>query len=357
MKRKILVLAMAGMMAAAALTGCGSLKEDDVAVTVDDKEITAGVANFYARYVQAQYETYYSAYLGKDMWNSEASEGKTYEESVKDSVLKELETMILLEEHMDEYDVSLSDEEKEVINRSVKEFDEANALEDKELVSGSKETVKRTMTLMAIQRKMRDAIQADVDTEVSDEEAAQKSMQYVLFPYTSTDENGESVDLTDEEKAEAKNKAAAFAEGAKTVEDFGAYATEQSAEAKTATFDAKTTSPSKELVKAADALEEGGVTDVIETDDGCYVAKVTSLLDREATDSKKQSIISEREKKLYTDTCDKWLDKAKIKVHESVWKKVDFNDMSITFKQDTKEPYADDVQTDDMADSGSEKIK
>ncbi|MGF0033413.1 peptidyl-prolyl cis-trans isomerase [Bariatricus sp. SGI.154] len=354
MKRKILVLAMAGMMAVTSLTGCGSLKEDDVAVTVNDKEITAGVANFYARYVQAQYETYYSAYLGDDMWNSEASEGKTYEESVKDSVLKELETMVLLEEHMDEYEVSLSDEEKEVIDKSVKEFDEANALDDKELVSGSKETVKRIMTLMAIQQKMKDAIQAGVDTEVSDEEAAQKSMQYVLFSYTSTDENGESVDLTDEEKAEVKNQATAFAEGAKAAEDFSAYATEQGAEAKTATFDAESTSPSEDLIKAADALEEGGVTDVIETDTGCYVAKVTSLLDREATDSKKQTIISEREQQLYTDTCDEWLDKAEIKVHESVWKKIDFSDMSVTIRQDDSEPYADTVQTDDVADSGSE---
>lgn len=354
MKKKILALAMAGMMAVTSLTGCGSLKEDDVAVTVNDKEITAGVANFYARYVQAQYETYYSAYLGDDMWNSEASEGKTYEESVKDSVLEELETMVLLEEHMDEYEVSLSDEEKEVIDKSVKEFDEANALADKELVSGSKETVKRIMTLMAIQQKMKDAIQAGVDTEVSDEEAAQKSMQYVLFPYTSTDENGESVDMTDEEKAEVKNQATAFAEGAKVAEDFSAYATEQGTEAKTATFDAESTSPSEDLIKAADALEEGGVTDVIETDAGCYVAKVTSLLDREATDSKKQTIISERKQLLYTDTCDEWLDKAEIKVHENVWKKVDFGDMSITIKQDDSEPYADSVQTDDVADSGSE---
>lgn len=354
MKRKILVLAMAGMMAVTSLTGCGSFKEDDVAVTVDDKEITAGVANFYARYTQAQFETYYSAYLGDNIWSTEAEEGKTYEESVKDSVLETLETMVLLEAHMDEYDVSLSDEEEQVIEKAVKEFDESNALEDKELVSGSKETVKRAMTLMAIQDKMKEAIEAGVDTEVSDEEAAQKSMQYVLFSYTSTDDDGESVDMTDEEKAEVKSKAEAFAEGAKAAEDFSTYATEQGAEAKTATFNSESTSPSEDLIKAVDALEEGGVTDVIETDTGCYVAKVTSLLDREATDSKKQAIISERKQQLYTDTCDEWLDEADIKVNDSVWKKIDFNDMTISIKEDTTEPYADSVQTDDVAENGSE---
>lgn len=59
----------------------------------------------------------------------------------------------------------------------------------------------------------------------------------------------------------------------------------------TLTFDKDTTSPDEDLIKAADALGEGESTDVIETEKGCYVAKVTSLLDRTATDSKKSQIV------------------------------------------------------------------
>ena len=39
-----------------------------------------------------------------------------------------------------------------------------------------------------------------VNEEVSDEEAAQKSMEYVYFSYTSTDESGSVTELTDEKK-------------------------------------------------------------------------------------------------------------------------------------------------------------
>ena len=49
MKKKVLTLALTGMLAVTSLTGCGSLKEDDVVATVGDQKITAGVANFYAR--------------------------------------------------------------------------------------------------------------------------------------------------------------------------------------------------------------------------------------------------------------------------------------------------------------------
>ena len=67
-EKRALILALAGIMAAS-LTGCGSLKDDAVVVKAGDEEITAGVANFYARYAQAQYETYFASYFGgDDMW-------------------------------------------------------------------------------------------------------------------------------------------------------------------------------------------------------------------------------------------------------------------------------------------------
>ena len=61
MKKRLFALALAGVLAAATLTGCGSLKGDETVATVDDTKIDADLANFFARYTQATYETYYSA--------------------------------------------------------------------------------------------------------------------------------------------------------------------------------------------------------------------------------------------------------------------------------------------------------
>ena len=137
MKKRLFALALAGVLAAVTLTGCGSLKGDETVATVDDTKIDADLANFFARYTQATYETYYSAYLGEDMWNSDASDGETYEESVKSSVLKSLEDMILLEKHMEDYDVSITDEDKAMIKETTQQFLNDNSLDDKNLVSGN----------------------------------------------------------------------------------------------------------------------------------------------------------------------------------------------------------------------------
>ena len=349
MKKRLFALALAGVLAAATLTGCGSLKGDETVATVDDTKIDADLANFFARYTQATYETYYSAYLGEDMWNSDASDGETYEESVKSSVLKSLEDMILLEKHTEDYDVSITDEDKAMIKETTQQFLNDNSLDDKNLVSGNEKTVNRALTLMAVQQKMRTAIQAGADTEVSDEEAAQKSMDYVFISYQTKDDSGNSKDVSDDEKAQLKSQAEAIASGLKEGGDLNALAEEQGATVQTLTFDKDTTSPDEDLIKAADALGEGESTDVIETEKGCYVAKVTSLLDRTATDSKKSQIVQERQTKLYDDTVKKWRKKADIKVHKSVWKKVSFQKVSVKMKTETQTPYTDQVQTDDQA--------
>lgn len=349
MKKRAVVVLLACMLSAVSLTGCGEIKDSDVAVTIDGKEITADIANFLARYTQAQYETYYAGYLGEDMWSGEGSEeGTSYEDTVKDTVRESLENMYLMEAHMKDYDISLTDEEKNAVKAAAEQFDESNSLGEKDKVSGSRETVERVLELMTIQQKVKTAIEAEVDTEVSDEEAAQKKMEYVMFSFTSTDEEGNTSDLSDEEKQELKESAEKFAAGAKEAESFSDYAKEQGYEATEATFDAESIALPAQLVEAADALDEGGTTGLVEGDSGYYVARVVSLLDREATDTKKDEIISERKQTLLNDTLDEWREHADIKVHKSIWNKIDFQDLRVTMKQEEEEPYSSEVQTDDQ---------
>ena len=335
-KKRVTALGLAGMLAVTGLTGCGSMNNDDVVATVGENEIKLGVANFYARMQQAQYETYYAGMMGttgEELWAKE-TDGKTYEQSVKSDIIKSLENIYILEQHASEYDVVLSEDEKKAIDKAAEEFDENNALEDKEAVSGYNKYVKKVLELITIQSKMEDAMTADVDTEVSDDEAAQKAMKYVFYSYTK-DENDSTSTMSETEKTEVKKKATDFAEKLKNsdTKDIDAAANEADMEVQTATFDSESTSPNADLVKAADALTaEGDVTDAIETDSGIYVAKVTSFLDRTATDAKKQSIVEERKKDQYDDLLKKWRKKTDINLNKRVWKKVDFQKQGVTVK-------------------------
>lgn len=340
--KKAVVLATVAAMTSVFISGCGKFDGSEVVATVGDSEITADVANFYARYQQAQYETYYGSYLGEDMWENQESDDQTYEDTVKEGILESLEELYILEDHMKDYEVALSEEEKAAIQKAAEKFFEDNGLEEKEAVSGEMDTVERYLTLLTIQYKMSEKIVADADTEVSDEEAAQKSMDYVLFSFTTTNEDGESAEMTEEEKEALKKSAQEFADAAKDADDFKALAEEAEYEPNTVTFDAETASPNAELIAAADALKEGEVTKLIEADNGYYVGKVTSLLDREATDAKKTSIVNERQSELYQETVDAWKEETEIKEYKKVWDKISFIKQSVSIKEVEDEPYTEE---------------
>lgn len=337
-------------MALTSLTGCTSFDNDDAVATVGKEEIPAGVANFYARMQQAQYETYYAPMMGttgEALWQQEMEEGKTYEESTKETLLLNLENLYLIRQHAEEYEVALTEEDTKAIEEAAKKFDEDNALEEKEAVSGYKKYIEEYLELVTIQSRMDPKMKEGVNEEVSDEEAAQKSMKYVYFPYSTTDADGNTKDLTEDEKKELKKTAQTFADTLKVSEtkDIDALAQKGGYEVKTTTFDSESTAPNADLVKALDALTtEGDVTDVIESDYGIYVGKLTSLLDREATDTEKTNIVAQRKQEQYDSLLADWRKETEITENKKVWNKIDFEKQGVTAKQS-------DDQYDDAADA------
>ena len=350
--KKAAILTVAGALAAMSVTGCsGSINTDAVVATVGDEDITLGVANFYARMTQGQYETYYASMMGttgEAMWTQEAGEDQTYEESVKDSLMENLQNMYLISQHAADYEVSLTEDEKDAISEAAEQFSEANTDEAKEVVSGYKKDVEKFLELATIQTKMDGKMREGVDEEVSDEEAAQKAMKYVFFSYTSTDDSGNSTTLSDDEKEGLKTDAQSLADRVKAGEDISAVAEEMGQTAYDLTFDSESTSPNEDLIAAVDAFEtEGETTDVIEADDGLYVGQLTSLLDRDATDQKKASIVEQRRQDQYDSLLEEWRNSTDISVDDKVWAKVDFEDTGVTIiTSETEETSSDDSSTD-----------
>ena len=334
--RKTVVLVAVAALAIGTLAGCG-VKDSEIVAKVGDQKITAGVANFFARYQQSSVESYYGAYYGEDFWGQEYQEGETFEQNMKASIIQSLQEMYLLDAHKADYKIALTEEEEKAIQDAAAAFVKANKEKDAKKVSGNKDVVAEVLRLLTVQSKMQEAMVADVDRKVKDKEAAQKAMQYVFFSYSVTDESGNSTTLSDSEKEVVKEQADSFGLAAKKAKDFEALAKEKGFTAEKATFDSESTSPAAELVEAADKLKEGETTGVIVTEAGCYVARLTSTLDREATDAKKEEIISQRESDAYPALVDEWKKDLDIKTYDKVWEKISFEDLKVEAKVEETE--------------------
>ena len=88
-----------------------------------------------------------------------------------------------------------------------------------------------------------------------------------------------------------------------------------------------------EVMKVLRTLKDGEIgPDVIETDTSYYVVKLDKVNDEEATETKKQSMITDKQDKYYKKVLKKWKKEEKITVHKGSWNKISFTKLSVKAK-------------------------
>lgn len=415
--KKAAVLGLSAALALTSAAGCSKKETFDTeaaAVTVNGTSVSAGVLNVAVRYNQAGYESLYMSLGLTDPFSQDLyGYGTTLGDDVKSQLATEMTHALLAEQKMDEYGVSISEEDKDKIETAAADFMAANDAEVLEKIGITQDSVTRYLELSMIELRMETAMSADVDTEVSDEEAAQRKIQYVLFTpeaeeteaETDTEETTEAAEAeTDEAQtdaaetdAEAGTEAAetdnagtdADAEEAETAaltgndttktqsasetEEVSEAETENASEAETEETETETEDPETaaakerarahavemieklqagedfdtvaeemgksantttfgddytvtELVEATDGLEDGTlIEEPVETDSGYYVVNLISQLDREATDSKKESIVDERRQERISELYAEWEEAGEVSVDSDVLATITFN--------------------------------
>ena len=101
------------------------------------------------------------------------------------------------------------------------------------------------------------------------------------------------------------------------------------------------------MIEAAKKLKEGEISEVITTDDNYYVVRLDSMFDEEATENKKNSIVTDRKNDHYTEVCDKYKEGVKYEINEEEWAKVKFDEL---FSIKATEEAEDDAQTEGTSD-------
>lgn len=347
--KKIVGVAATVLACASLITGCASVNLDTAVAVVNGEEIPFGVAKFDAKMQQVTYETYYGSMFGDNMWDQTIGDDKTFGESTLEGILEDLKEMYIVNQHAGDYRVALTEEETANIAATAAQFVKDNSKEALETMGANEEMITEYLTKYTIQGKVVDAIKAGADTVVADEDAAQRTFSYVLVSTSgTTDAEGNTVELTDEEKAAKKAEAqgivdavAAGGEFEKTVTDAGLTVSNASyGKDDDAGMDAA-------VITAADALEEGDISQIVETDNGYYVLSLVSAFDQEQTESRRAEIISERQDTLYDDTYTKWQEASEITVNEKVWKKVTFKEkLSMIDTTSTDAATQDSTPTD-----------
>lgn len=273
--KRILAAGVCATMTMGLLTGCSSSTGKTVA-KMGDAEITLGEAEFMLRYNQAKTQGYLGALFGEgsNVFQQDLTgSGQAYGVTMKESVMNDLKDMILMEQHMSDYNVELTDEEKAAIEETAKEFLAENSKDVLKALAATEETVTRVLTLYTIQSKMQTVIEADVDTEVSDDEAAQKSIQYVYFTIPETESEAE--DTTETESGSEEDTTEAVTDAA---EESGETVAETESETVSETETA--------AEETSEAVSENGTEDASEAVSENDTEKATEAETEESAEKK-----------------------------------------------------------------------
>ena len=212
-----MALALGLCLGAASLGGCSKKAAQAAPIyTMNGEAVDADLTNFLFRYQQSEFESTYGQMFaqlyggGGSVWEMDLTgTGVAYGETFKSQFGSFLEQMLMAEAHAGDYGVTLTDDEKSAISEAADAFLAANSEDVLKSMSATKETVERALTLYTIQSHVEDGMCADVDTEVSDEEAAQRKVSYIEYvPTTEAEEPETESELMAETEADAGNTAA-----------------------------------------------------------------------------------------------------------------------------------------------------
>ena len=416
--KKIAVIGLSACLALGTLSGCSkkeTFQADAAAITVNGDEISAGLVKFATHYSQALMESMYKMYMGvEDPMDSDIyGNGSTLGAMIKDDVVSTLERLVLAEQKMSDYNVELTDDEKAAVTEAATRFMDENGEEVLNQMGATQEVVERYLTLRLIQSKMEPQMSADVDTEVSDDEAAQRKIRYTLFrAETSVETEAETAAMTEEQtvktkssaetetetaseaaseaaetetgseaateasetetetetetedpamvaaKAEALAKAEDLIAKVKDGEDFETASAEvdKDATCSTLTFGSDSTSVVEGLITATEGLDDGTLVETpIEIDSGYYVAQVISKLDREATDKQKETIIEQRKSDRISELYTEWKDAAEITEDSDILAQITF-DFSLTQETEASTEATTEAATEAGSESAAEAV-
>lgn len=319
--KRLAAAALGLILAVGTMTGCGTSggqgevtkNGNKTLFTYDGVDVSLKKAWIYAKMTAAQYEASYSTYFGEDFWSmdmgtDEEGNTTTFEEYAKEQIVARIKQIIVLNNHAEEAGASLSEEEEEQCAEYAAAFaeDESGAKILAEC-GATEEDMTEIYEENALASKVQEYMIKDTDTNVSDDEARETTITRVVFATTTTDDDGNTVDMSAEEKAQVLATAQSALAKLQAGTDIADIAEEQGYTNTSETFATGESEEGEAFEQLLATMNDGDITqEVQECDNGYVIARLDAYTDAEATESNRESIISERQQTKFSEVYDGW---------------------------------------------------
>lgn len=318
MRKKILVLGMAALLAISSLTGCSlnsktpvigkivGLSSDEMFKI--DKEICSKPE--YKLALMDTAETYKADFGGTVDWDAKVSDKQTLQSYVMEKVKEDITVQYALASMAKERNITLSSEESNVIKNKSTEYYSALTNEEKDYTGATQSDVENLYKNYYLADKVYDALAAEADAKISDEEARVIKIQYIRM----------NTDNTKKEK---------IISTLETVTDLvkGGYQTfareaKQYSEDNTFERTLKKNEITKDYEKEAFNLSNSEVSSIISDGKDYYLIYCIDSYLKKETEKNKEEIIRNVQQTYFNDKYSKYLNDIKVDFNDDEVKKI-----------------------------------
>lgn len=267
----------------------------------------------------------YETYLGEDIW-TRAFEDTNLETEIKDKVKNQMIELCAISLMAENENIRLNDSEKERLSKAAEEYFAALSDTEKELLNVSEEDVRHLYEKLYLTDKYYDFV-TEEDREISDEEAKVIEVMYIYFQTGNRDIYGNVVKYDEETTAQVREKAQSVLDRVNQGEDFQSLAASESDDTEYKSIFGRGVME-ENFETAAFALTDGGVSGLVETEDGYYIIKcIQDYLETETMENKKNlkdKYKADKFKEIY----EPFLEKQTLEFNNKVWQDISIQEYS-----------------------------
>ena len=323
LKRRVIIF-LAACMLTGGLAGCKHFENTEFVLTtgltedqlfkVGNSVCTLPEAMVYVMDYQRQYESVY----GVEMWEHDFG-GITLEEYVKNIIVSQLASMKAVTLLAKDYEVELTETEMDRVKKAAKEYISSMGSDVVKYMGVKTESVESLYHDHVLSRKVYQEITKDVNTEVSDDEARIITVQQIRLD---TKERAEEILLELSEGKEFMTLASVYSQDSQISYTFGRG------------------EKSSAYEEAAFALENEGISGIIEEEDGYYILKCINNFDREATEENKITMVERRRDEIFSEVYEELVANTPSEFNSRIWEQIQFEDWTGEIPESFLEIYS-----------------
>ena len=245
-------------------------------------------------------ENQYSQVFGNEIWDVPVDDGNL-EDSYKETILArvaQIKTMNLLAQSMD---VALDDTEEAKVVAAGREYYESLTPEEVSYLDVDQDTITQLYREYATADKIYDVITADINPEISDDEARTITVQTILIKTYRLDADGNKVQFNADEKKAAYSLIASLKARLDEGESFEVLAADYNEDTQSQYSFGRGVMP-EAFEEAAFNLGVGEVSDIVETEYGYHLIQCVSTFDADETELTKEKLVNQRRQEAFEET-------------------------------------------------------